>query len=97
MIITIHHLVLSCSVCLGGKFVGGFFVITHVAGLVAGDSLVAATSSRRVMSLGGALAEDRVGCFGPRKLLSPFLSCLIVMKDCLESSTVLRLVRLSTR
>ena len=46
----------------GGKFVGGFFVITHVAGLVAGDSLVAATSSRRVMSLGGALAEDRVGC-----------------------------------
>ena len=39
-----------------------------------GDSVVAATSSRRAVLLprGGAAASDHVGCFSPRKLLSLF-------------------------
>ena len=49
----------------GGKVVGDFFVITHVAG----DSLVAATSSRRAR-VGGAAAStpDPVGFACPRRL-----------------------------
>jgi hypothetical protein len=69
MIITIHHLVLSCSVCLGAV-VGDFFVITHVVGY----SLVAATSSRPAR-VRGAAASDHVGCFCPRK---PFLCSLLL-------------------
>jgi hypothetical protein len=61
-----HHDPSSRSILFGlsgGKFVGGFFVITHVAG----DSLVAATSSRRAR-VGGAAAStpDRVGFVCPR-------------------------------
>ena len=78
---------LSCSVCLGGKFVGDI-VITHVTepetrrGLGGRGDVVEAC---------GVVAAWRRGGVGSRRLFLPaqalvsVLSCLIVMKDCLES------------
>ena len=68
---------LSCSVCLGGKFVGDI-VITHVTepetrrGLGGRGDVVEACPRWRRGGVDAAEARDRVGCFCPRKLLSLF-------------------------
>ena len=75
MVITIHHLVLSCSVCLGASLLGAFFVITHVEmrrGLAENASGtrwsrrrrpgVPALAARRHRRRAETSAKDRVGC-----------------------------------